>query len=922
MVGYEQRASVLELVGAINQDIHRFEFAGFSGTNGEGLSVIVGSLFNDFGRLLQSAGIVYGGTPGIDEADATDTAAIAGSLFHDEDQTGGLSGQEEGVPAVVVNLLDQDNNLVASTKTTWKGTFNFYNLPAGDYVLEFSPPGAMEFTQMGAGSNVDPATRRSAPFSLANGEFYFSFRAGLISPEMLATIDMGRFLLDYEGDGIGDLSSYLDATIRLLDVNGEVYAAQHTYNTYNPKGPFDVLTGRFVNLPAGIYQLQVVVSRDTEFALTLMDQGDDELLDSDIDPETGLSDPFELVSGQVENRLTAGYISLQNASNLNKFLRISELMVNPSPPLPGELQLDNEEFEFIELVNTSEDITLNLLGLRFIDGVSFDFTESPETELVPGQRIVVVRNIEAFSSRYNTDDILIAGQYSGKLNNGGERLELVAPINLYIRSMRYDRDDVPGTQGQGYSIVLPATGSSRDFERDRFTPSSTFLGTPGRPEDAPIDAAVVINEILANSDSTSDQQDAVELFNRSSEPVDIGGWLLMSNHGQVEIPVDTTLLAGQYYVVDLSEYEPVHDEQEGNGAEFFSDSKSYFSCTPSSSSYSAYRVYRVYQSSVEVEDSLLLAGVLPGREGSGLIDYVHIVPLAEPGVTVGRIPNGTGAMLPTSVATFDGPNGDALLGSIVISEIMYHPYSYENAAGDEITVGTEFLELYNSGSVSIDVSGWIVPAIELVIPGETVIPPGETLLLTKEQYNWIGALSNGGELVQLFRPGEPYETPAEGQTRVARPHFLVDQVTYSDDSPWPETADGDGASLVRLDPNTVGDLLSNWIASTPTPGTVANDTTADGDFSSDGHVGLADLAILQRNLGTTVSATRNDGDLTGDGAIGRSDIVKLLSLWGGSPGLTHGYDAIQPSSQAPPRERRGARRGNSRNGRDRIAIHL
>jgi hypothetical protein len=71
------------------------------------------------------------------------------------------------------------------------------------------------------------------------------------------------------------------------------------------------------------------------------------------------------------------------ASAAQQFLRITELMYHPSPHAANT---NADEFEYIELKNISTSVTLNLVGVRFTNGVSFDFTGSAVTSLVPGAR--------------------------------------------------------------------------------------------------------------------------------------------------------------------------------------------------------------------------------------------------------------------------------------------------------------------------------------------------------------------------------------------------------------------------------------------------------------------------------------------------------------------------------------------------------
>ena len=49
--------------------------------------------------------------------------------------------------------------------------------------------------------------------------------------------------------------------------------------------------------------------------------------------------------------------------------------------------------------------------------------------------------------------------------------------------------------------------------------------------------------------------------------------------------------------------------------------------------------------------------------------------------------------------------------------------------------------------------------------------------------------------------------------------MLEDELRYTDASPWPTAADGDGSSLQRISATSWGDNAASWIAASPTPGT-------------------------------------------------------------------------------------------------------
>jgi hypothetical protein len=55
-------------------------------------------------------------------------------------------------------------------------------------------------------------------------------------------------------------------------------------------------------------------------------------------------------------------------------------------------------------------VNIELNGIRFINGIDFNFTESQITNLSPGQVVLVVKNRAAFEERYGSG-LNIAGEY-------------------------------------------------------------------------------------------------------------------------------------------------------------------------------------------------------------------------------------------------------------------------------------------------------------------------------------------------------------------------------------------------------------------------------------------------------------------------------------------------------------------------------
>jgi hypothetical protein len=179
-----------------------------------------------------------------------------------------------------------------------------------------------------------------------------------------------------------------------------------------------------------------------------------------------------------------GSTNLPGAPSLaQRYLRITELMYHPSAA-PGNTN-DSGLFEFIELRNVSSNVSLDLRGVRFTEGVAFDFTSSAITNLAPGGTVVLVRNLAAFLSRYD-GGAAIAGQYTGALDNSGERIRLEDASGEKILEFSYDTSWYPVTDGGGASLVAMDDLQSWDaWTRKSGWRSSAYIGgTPGFQEPA------------------------------------------------------------------------------------------------------------------------------------------------------------------------------------------------------------------------------------------------------------------------------------------------------------------------------------------------------------------------------------------------------------------------------------------------------
>lgn len=462
-------------------------------------------------------------------------------------------------------------------------------------------------------------------------------------------------------------------------------------------------------------------------------------------------------------------------------LLVTEINYNPA---------GSDAFEFIELQNVSTNL-LDLSGVSLSNAVHFVFPSG--SALAPGAFVIVVENAESFALRYQTPGssdyypgLVVAGEWSGALNNTGETLSLVASNDVELCSVSFkatgEWPDRADGQGSSLELIAPPSTLSTDSEirayladGGNWTASSLYDGSPGRVDG--FVNSVRINEVCSYPDAGDD---LVELFNLGSQPVDLTGCTLTDDPdlpARWAFPSNTVLPPGGFLVVPSSQLG-------------FAFSK--------------------------LGDRALLLQ-MDGTNITRILDGVDF-PAASPGESFGLFQRSDGVLDFSELRALTPGAANALprVGPVVLSEILFAPASGK----------AEFVELANLTAAPVSLfdpswptNVWRLEGVgDFAFPTGTTLEPCSTLIVCstnpaafRAQYNvrptlqvfgpWTGVLDDDGETLTLLRPGAP---EPDGTV----PYSRVDHVTYRTWLPWPPATPG--GDWERVPVEAYGNDPASW----------------------------------------------------------------------------------------------------------------
>ena len=254
------------------------------------------------------------------DAGLIDTTTVSGIVWEDTDGDGIRDAGEDGIADVVVEMHDADSGdaTVATATTAADGTYtlNGFALPLANAYLEVTLPSAdygVSPLDQGADDTVDsdfdPADNQTATFAIDVSDELTNYDAGLYEQVTIG----GRVWDDTDGDGIrdsGEEDLSADATVTIYSVgdDGEIGGgddveeySEDTAGTYS-----------YADAAPGEYYVEVTAPAGHDFVM--QDRGSNDSVDSDVDPDTGQSATFTVVSGDDDVTIDAGLAAFGSIS--------------------------------------------------------------------------------------------------------------------------------------------------------------------------------------------------------------------------------------------------------------------------------------------------------------------------------------------------------------------------------------------------------------------------------------------------------------------------------------------------------------------------------------------------------------------------------------------------------------------------------
>ncbi|MEI6060385.1 MAG: lamin tail domain-containing protein [Bacteroidota bacterium] len=308
---------------------------------------------------------------------------------------------------------------------------------------------------------------------------------------------------------------------------------------------------------------------------------------------------------------------------------------------------------------------------------------------------------------------------------------------------------------------------------------------------------IVITEIMYNSPGADEEW--IELYNNGSVAADMSGFYILDDDpahitDPIVLPAGSTLAPGGRFTVETATAGnfPFVPNYSGSGKFSFGNTTDQV---------------KLYHRYGQLIDSVKYQNTAPwptGPNGGG-----SSLTFCDP-----SLDNSVATYWSASVEPFQTLQGTTIRATpgsgcyvssdnVMITEIMYNP-------PDDFIDSLEFIELYNKGTVGVNLKDWYFSkGVTFVFPDYTLLP-GSYCIVAR---NAVSINSTFG--IPAFQWSEGFLDDA-GEPLVLNDGVgqVKDSVYYLPVAPWPTTPDNGGPSLTFCNTTLDNSLGENWSAST------------------------------------------------------------------------------------------------------------
>ena len=482
---------------------------------------------------------------------------------------------------------------------------------------------------------------------------------------------------------------------------------------------------------------------------------------------------------------------------------------------------ENDDFNVL-LMNTLAD----RLNTTFLPDSIYYLIDSLSEKIIPelpahsekwigysGHADAMIQNIEAMKTFGAQRGAVMRQQFESHFNTGGSYKLSLSISEPNAGKIHLNTIDITHFPWAGYYFnsvpitltALPAPGyrfvrwegAVNSTESEILVTRNSITSIHAVFEyDEDIMPHVFFTELQYNPIDSSAGGSWVELYNAVDSPLDISGWILCGQHSHVSyvFPLGTIIPAESYFVVcsDSIKFTSTYTDPEilfvGNISFPFSNKQDCIRLCNSS----RFEIDRIAYSD--------RSPWLQKADGYGYTLALESLsadrtnPVSWRSVTFGGTPGYQNSPIELT------PSRNA----IVINEINYNSREYFSSG--------DWVELFNTSSRDVDVSGWVIRDDNdnnmSIIPDGTIIPARGYLVLSDNPANF-----------STMFPDVPYVTIPLGLGSYSdmvrlydQYEFLIDSVHYSIFEPWPMLANGYGYSLALIMPELDNARAQNWAA--------------------------------------------------------------------------------------------------------------